>query len=190
MREQLLFLNSFIKRPAQVGAVAPSGRALCRMLVDSFEWNSIRHVIEFGPGTGVVTELILPRLHEEAKFFAIERSAQLARSTRLRCPKAEIVEDCVTNVQRLCQERGFTQVDAIVSGLPWASFKSSLQRQIFEAMFQVLRPGGQFATFAYLQGMGAAASVSRLLRQNFSNVSKSRTVWRNLPPAIVYRCVR
>jgi phospholipid N-methyltransferase len=56
----------------------------------------------------------------------------------------------------------------------------------------VLAPGGQFATFAYWQGMllPAAWRFSRRLHRTFSSVQRSRTVWRNLPPAFVYRCVR
>lgn len=192
MRDQLLFFNSFVKRPGQVGAVAPSGRPLCRMLVDSFDWDCIEYVVEFGPGTGVVTELIIDRKRPETQFFAVERNSRLANLTRQRCPSADVVEGCVTEIERLCAQRDFPRVDAIVSGLPWASFKASLQKEIFQAMFRVLKPGGRFATFAYLQGLGLPAGqrFSKLLRQNFSTVSKSRTVWRNLPPALVYRCTR
>ncbi len=192
MREQILFFNTFVKRPSQVGAIAPSGRRLCTALVDSFDWNEVRYVAEFGPGTGVVTELIVDRLHPDAKFIAVERDSKLARTTRERCPGVEVVEGSVVDIDTICRDRGFPHLDAVVSGLPWASFSSSLQQEIFGAMFRVLRPGGRFATFAYLQGVGLPAGqrFAKLLKQNFSTVSKSRTVWRNLPPAFVYRGTR
>jgi phospholipid N-methyltransferase len=80
----------------------------------------------------------------------------------------------------------------VISGLPWASFSATLQTDIFQAMFSVLRPGGSFATFAYLQGtkLPAGKRFAELLKKNFSSVVKSPVVWRNLPPAFVYRCVR
>jgi phosphatidylethanolamine/phosphatidyl-N-methylethanolamine N-methyltransferase len=192
MRDQLLFFNSFVKRPGQVGAVAPSGKKLCRTLVDSFNWEEIEYAVEFGPGTGVVTELILERMLPTTGFFAVERNPRLAHLARQRCPDADVVEGCVTDIVRYCTERNFPHVDAVVSCLPWASFKASLQNEIFEAMFQVLKPQGHFATFAYLQGLGLPAGqrFSKLLKRNFSSVTKSRTVWKNLPPALVYRCVR
>ncbi|HAC89116.1 MAG TPA: ribosomal RNA adenine dimethylase domain-containing protein [Planctomycetaceae bacterium] len=192
MHNYWLFLNTFLRKPTQVGAVAPSSRALSEMLVDSCDWSQVRYAVEFGPGTGVATEVILSRLHAEAKFFAIERSAELAQATRIRCPRAEVIEGCVTDIARFCGQRQFPHVDTVISGLPWASFSATLQTEIFQAMFRVLRPGGSFATFAYLQGtkLPAGKRFAELLTKNFSSVVKSPVVWRNLPPAFVYRCVR
>lgn len=192
MREQLTFFNSFVKRPSQVGAVAPSSKRLCTALVDSFDWDAIEYVVELGPGTGVATKLILDRLRPNTRFFALERNPRFAEMTLERCGDVEVVEGCATQLATYCRERGFPRVDAVVSGLPWASFKASLQNDIMSAMFEVLPVGGRFATFAYLQGLGLPAGqrFAKLLKQNFSTVGKSRTVWRNLPPAFVYRCTR
>lgn len=192
MREQWLFLKTFLRHPTQVGAIAPSSAGLVKMMVDSIDWQTARGVVEYGPGTGVFTAAILPRLNQDAKFFAIERSPEMVSSARQRCPEGDIVQDSVTNVAALCQQRGIAQVDAIVCGLPWASFSDTLQSEIMESMFSVLRPGGQFATFAYLQGLALPAGrrFANHLNQHFSVVQKSPTVWRNLPPAFVYRCVR
>jgi len=192
MREQLTFFKSFVKRPNQVGAVAPSSKRLCTALVESFDWDSIEYVVELGPGTGVATELIMERLRPTTHFFAVERNSRFAALTSQRCGDAEVVEGCATQLATYCRERGFPRVDAVISGLPWASFKSGLQKDILAAMFDVLPAGGRFATFAYLQGLGLPAGqrFAQLLKQNFSTVGKSRTVWRNLPPALVYRCTR
>ena len=62
-------------------------------------------------------------------------------------------KDSVTNVAELCQRESMEKVDAIICGLPWASFSESLQSEIMDAMLEVLAPGGQFATFAYWQGV-------------------------------------
>jgi hypothetical protein len=50
--------------------------------------------------------------------------------------------------------------------------------------------GGAFATFAYLQGtfLPAGRSFKKRLTKYFSKVVKSKVIWRNLPPAFVYRC--
>lgn len=192
LSDSLTFLKTFLRHPTQVGAIAPSSPGLVRTMTDWFDWESARGVVEYGSGTGVFTAGILERLHPDAKFFAIERSPELCRATRERCPDAVIYEDSVTNVAALCQREGIERVDAIVCGLPWASFSADLQDEIMEAMWEVLRPGGQFATFAYWQGviLPAGRRFSRRLRATFGSVEQSPTVWRNLPPAFVYRCVR
>lgn len=162
------------------------------MMVDWFEWDKIRNVVEFGPGTGVFTSAIVPHLHPDAKFFAIERSPELCDAARNRCPDVDIVEDTVENVARLCQQRDMPQVDAVICGLPWASFSAELQCSCLDALQTVLRPGGQFATFAYWQGLllPAAHRFRRRLDDYFSDITSSPTVWRNLPPAFIYRCRR
>ncbi len=192
MREQFIFLKTFLLHPTQVGAIAPSSPGLVKMMVDGIDWPTTRGVVEYGPGTGVFTAGIMQCMEPGTKFFAIERSPELAATARVQCPGADIVEDSVTNVEKLCHARGLSQVDAIVCGLPWASFSDSLQQQIMDEMFRVLKPGGQFATFAYLQGLALPAGrrFARHLQQHFTVVEKSRTVWRNLPPAFVYRCIR
>lgn len=188
----LAFVKNFLRHPTQVGAIAPSSRGLVDTMLAGFDWETVRGVVEFGPGTGVFTEGIVKRLHRDAKFMAIERSGQLAEITRQRCPSVTVYEDSVVNVARLCQQESIGQVDAIVCGLPWASFSDSLQGEIMDAMLEVLPPGAKFATFAYWQGvvLPAGQRFSRRLRDTFATVERSSTVWRNLPPAFVYRCVR
>ena len=160
-------------------------------MVDSFDWDQIHAVIEYGPGTGVFTEAILKKIHPEANFFAIEQSKEMVEATRQRCPNAKILQDSVTNVQEICHQQSLKSVDAIISGLPWAAFPDVLQTEIMDSMLKVLRPGGTFATFAYWQGLALPAGkrFGRRLRETFSRVERSKTVWKNLPPAFVYRCV-
>ena len=161
-------------------------------MVDWFDWDTVRTVVEFGPGTGVFTESIVQRLHRDAKFFAIERSAEMVEIARSRCPSAKIFEDSATNLDALCDQEGMGTIDAVICGLPWASFPETLQTEIMDTLIARMSPRGQFATFAYWQGvvLPAGRRFSRRLRSSFHDVGRSHTVWRNLPPAFVYRCVK
>ena len=186
------FLKAFFRSSAHVGAIAPSSGELSAILADTLDWDQVKCVIEYGPGTGVVTEEIARRLKGHTRFFAIERDPALAAIARRRCPSVEVIEDCVTRVPELCRDRGIEKVDAILSGLPWASCPHSLTEEILAATFEVLPEGGQFATFAYWQGllMPGSRRFRQLLRERFASLERSHTAWRNLPPAFVYRCVR
>ncbi len=186
------FLRTFLSRPGQVGAIAPSSRFLAQCMVDSVDWASARYVVEYGPGTGAFTGAILRSLHPEAKFFAIERSPELCDVMRGRFPQLDLSEGSVEEVASYCQARGFPHVDAVICGLPWASFPDGLQKSCLDALATMLAPSGQFATFAYWQGLllPAAHRFRHRLDQYFSEITRSQTVWRNLPPAFVYRCRR
>ncbi len=190
--EQITFISTFLTRPTQVGAIAPSSRGLANRMVESVDWQKAQAVVEYGPGTGVFTERITECLRPETKFFAIERSPAFAKAVRQRCPTVKVFEDSVENVVELCRSQGIEQVDAIICGLPWASFPDSLQRSCLDAMGRILRPGGQFATFAYWQGviLPAGMRFRKRLSDYFTTIERSPTVWANVPPAFVYRCVR
>ncbi len=161
-------------------------------MVDWLDWDNLNSLVEYGPGTGAITEIIQQRLQADTSFFAIERDPELAAHTRQRCPEVTVHEDCVSRVSDLCSQAGIEQVDAVLCGLPWASFSPEMQDICLKAMFEILPPGGRFATFAYWQGLmlPAGQRFRRYLKENFTTVTQSKTSWKNLPPAFVYQCVR
>jgi phosphatidylethanolamine/phosphatidyl-N-methylethanolamine N-methyltransferase len=161
-------------------------------MVEWIDLPKAKTVLEYGPGTGVFTNRILERMPADSRFVAIELNSKLAEIFRHRHPNLTLVEDSVTNVGVICQRLGLGKVDCIVCGLPWASFPESLQTRILDQMMTVMSPPGQFVTFAYLQGLllPPGRRFAALLPKYFTHVSKSRTVWLNLPPAFVYQCRR
>ncbi len=191
-REKATFLRAFLKKPSSIGAIMPSGKLLCRKMVDSADLKNAKHVLEFGPGTGVVTDELLPRLPAGCRYMAIELNESLAEIFRGRHPGALLKHDNVLNVKKLCEEEGFGPIDVIISGLPWTTFSSKLQDGILSAALSVLKPGGELVTFGYQIGTWTPQGrrFYKKLPQRFSKVVRSRYVWRNFPPAMVVRMVK
>ena len=186
------FLREFLSRPLATGAVVPSSEALARMVVQSLDLAHARAVVEYGPGTGAFTRNILQALGRDARLIAIEINPRLAEMFRNQHPDVRIFQDSVANARAICNTAGIDKVDCIVSGLPWAGFPESMQTEFLDEMMRVLKPGGQFVTFAYLHAVNLPAGrrFSKLLPKYFTTVSKSPVVWMNFPPAFVYRCTR
>ena len=186
------FLGEFLVHPTRTGAIAPSSQRLARRMVEWIDLPKAETVLEYGPGTGVFTEHILRRMPAGSSFAAIELNPRLAELFRRRHPGLTLVVDSVANVESICRTLGLGKVDCIVCGLPWASFPGSLQTQILDQMMKIMSPNGQFVTFAYLQGLllPPGRRFAALLPNYFTHVSRSRTVWLNLPPAFVYQCRR
>lgn len=142
----------------------------------------------------------------QGRFIAIEFNQALAEILRERYPQVTVAHDDAANVLKILQQHGAGgelgadgepgdgrgSVDAIVSGLGWPSFSDAQRTRILEAAHASLREGGELRTFGYHVGLlmrGAwhfRSEVSRL----FKEVHISRVVWRNAPPAFVYRCVK
>ena len=184
------FQWEFVRHPGTVGAIAASSSSLAREMVQGFDWHRIRTVVEYGPGTGAITGEILGRLQPGARYAAIEINPQFVQHLRTRYPGVAIHQNSAVDVASVCAQEGFASLDAIVCGLPWASFGAPLQTAILDAAIAMLEPDGQFATFAYLQGLllPGGMKIRRRLQRCFASVESSRVVWRNLPPAFVYRC--
>lgn len=191
-RSRARFLWQFVTRPGMIGAVAPSSPALAREMVKGLDLGPTARIAEYGPGTGVFTASILAAIHPDAKFFAVERNATMVVELRQRFPKLHLYEGSVEDIESFCRREGVDQLDAIVSGLPWAAFPEELQTRILDATMKVLRPGGTLITFAYQVGLWMPAGIrfKNLLPRYFSSITRSRVVWRNLPPALTIRCVR
>lgn len=182
------FIKQFVFHPTKTGAVAPSSKGLADLITDTADLSNASAVIEFGPGTGVFTEKIFQKISKNTKFFALEINPDFVEATRNRCPEVIVYQDSAANAKKYLNELGLKECDCIICGLPWASFSEDLQNELLNTIIDVLKPGGKFLTFAYLQGLLLPAGMrfKKKLSARFNKVTKTRTVWLNLPPAFVY----
>ncbi len=185
-------LREFFRAPKTTGAIASSSRALARTIVGDIGLADAGVIVEYGPGTGVFTREILARKRPGAAYLAIEANPRLAERFAAAFPEANLLAGSAERVGEGLADIGAEAADCIVSGLPWAAFDADIQDRLLNATLEALRPGGRFATFAYLQGLLLASGkrFRRRLDAAFAHVARSRTVWWNLPPAFVYRCTR
>ena len=186
------FLRQFVRAPTRVGALAPSSRHLADEMMRAADVSSASVVIEMGPGTGVFTERLAADLSPGSRFFALEINPRFVEATRRRCPGVIVHDDSATNARLHLENIGEKHCDLIVSSLPWATFRPSLQAEILDTIVDVLKPGGRLLTFAYLQGLALPSGqrFRKALDARFAAVKKSPMVWRNVPPAFVYSAVK
>lgn len=190
MRDHVTFLGAFVKRPFDTGAVAPSSARLAQRMAEGMGLAEAETVVELGPGTGVFTRMIQAQLKPEAHFLCLEINPRLAEVLTDRFPRAQVVNDCAENLAQHLEAAGRSAADCVISGLPWAAFSRDRQERLLSAVVAALRPAGRFATFAYLHAswLPPGRSFRGLLESRFCRVETSAVVWRNLPPAFVYRC--
>ena len=186
--------RQFLSQPSRVGAVAASSSVLANAMIDSLDWERISVLVEYGPGTGAITRQIFSRIqqneNDQKDFFAIEVNDTFAENLATSFPDLDLAHDSVANIEQLLHERGHDQMHAVVSGLPWTAFNETLQDELLLPMIEHLSDGGEFVTFAYVHGLPlkSAKRFRKKLRDHFSSVVISRTIWRNIPPAIFYTC--
>jgi phosphatidylethanolamine/phosphatidyl-N-methylethanolamine N-methyltransferase len=186
------FLAAALRRPATMGAIAPSSPRLGAVLASVVPRAGKPVVVELGPGTGAVSAVIAEKLPAGARHLAVELDPDMVGFLRRTHPGLEVIQGNAADLGALLAERGITKVDAVICGLPWALFDDTTQTALLGEISRVIGDRGAFTTFAYLHGMtlGAARRFRRRLRDTFDEVLVSATVWRNLPPAFVYVCRR
>jgi phospholipid N-methyltransferase len=175
-----------------VAAIAPSSAALATVATVAVPRTGSPVVVELGPGTGAMTEAIQQRLDGRGRHIAVEINPRFAQQLAARHPAVEVVHADATELTWVLAQRGLSQADVVVSGLPWAAFTENHQLDVLSAVVAALPPHGAFTTFAYVHTRWAppARRLLHSLRSRFDEVVISRTVWANLPPALVYHCRR
>lgn len=193
--QKIKFLREFLRNPSTVGAVAPSGKQLCRKMVAQVDMTKVAVAVEFGPGTGPCTDEIIPALAPGARFWAVEVNPQMVKVLKKRHPNLRVHLRSAAEMSEICVEEGLAPegaVDVIFSCLPWASFPQQLQNDIMAATMKVLKPGGVMVAFGYHVGLltPAGRRFKKMLQRTFSKVERSGPVLKNLPTAFVYKCTK
>lgn len=188
----MAFFLEFVRDPLTVGAVAPSSPALAAVATEVVPRTGSPSVVELGPGTGAFTGAIQRRLAGRGRHIAVEFNPRFCAELAGRYPAVEVVNADARDLGTVLTRRGAGQIDVVVSGLPWAAFTAGRQRDVLSAVVGALAPHGVFTTFAYVHARWAppAQRLLRCLRSSFDEVVVGRTVWANVPPALVYCCRR
>jgi phosphatidylethanolamine/phosphatidyl-N-methylethanolamine N-methyltransferase len=179
----------FLRAPARTGAVCASSSHLARLICDTPALRQASTAVELGPGDGVFTQRILEAIPKECRFLALEANQRLRDELTQRVPGVIVHADDAANLPAYVEPG---TCNCIISGLPFATFPAHAQQSILNAVSRSLGPGGEFRTFAYLQGAALPSGIRfrRMLHETFPLVRRTRIEWRNLPPAYVYSCMK
>ncbi|MBN9435810.1 MAG: methyltransferase domain-containing protein [Bosea sp.] len=183
--QHLAFLRDWLSDPARVGALAPSGRSLAKLITSGIS-HETGPVLELGPGTGAFTQALLEQGVAPSNLTLVEYGSDFARLLDARFPDVRVLW---MDAARLAQHSLYVgaPVGAVVSGLPLLAMSPRKVTMILAGAFQLLRPGGYFVQFTY----GPVCPVPRpvLDRLGLKATLVGRTL-RNIPPASVYRITR
>jgi len=185
------FLREFARKPASVGALAPSSPFLADHVVRAADIRTGQWVAELGAGTGPITAKIR-EVAPGARVLAFEPNPDLAATLRLELAGVEVVERLAHELPAVVRERGLVHVDRVVSSLPWSMWPDEEQDPVFDAIASALAPDGRMVTFTYVhaQMLPQAIRLKKALQHRFEAVDRTEVQWKNFPPAFVWVCDR
>jgi len=167
----LRFIWQFLRHPTQVGTLTQSSRTLAEKMAEQIDGSS--EVIEFGAGTGPVTQEILKRLPKNGRLTCFEINPKFCRDLeRINDPRLKVINDDAGNCERYVDN-----LDCIVSGLPLVCFTESKQQEILA----ITSKSKKYIQLQYTPLLG------KKMRAYFPQV-ELKFVPQNLPPAFIYVC--
>ncbi len=179
LTDNLRFLRALIARPKQIGALAPSSRALARAIAHQIDPDRPGPVLELGPGTGVITSAILARGIAPERLTVIEYDADFAAAIAARFHGVQVIQGDAFDLTRTLGARHCELFAGIVSGIPLLNFPVSRRQTYVESLTARLAPDAALVQFSY--GMHAP-----VLAPPGHGVTCAALVWANLPPARVW----
>ena len=189
-KSRWLFLRQFFEKPGEVASVIPSSPNLVNGLLQGYDFNKLKLVIEYGPGTGAITYKVLEKMPASAKFVAAEPNEVFRAHLVEEQLPIVIIPDYAQNIApRVLKDYG--AADLVVSGLPCSIIPLNVLQDLFLSTNNLLRIGGEFRMFIYTHTllMPKMHKMLAMLRKNFSKVETS-VVWQNVPPATIIRCIK
>ena len=182
--ETALFLKRWIKAPLVIGALAPSSRHLGRAMARQVDVGAGGLVIELGGGTGSITRALLEAGLPPERLVVVEQDPTLHALLERSFPAIPVIRGDAAHLVQLLRPMGISRAAAIVSGLPLLSMPRHLRRRIVEESFAFLGESGSFIQFTY-------SLASPLPRREFAiEGAIAQRIWRNFPPAAVWRFQR
>ncbi|NBO64446.1 MAG: methyltransferase type 12, partial [Acidobacteria bacterium] len=123
VRDEMAFLQGFLRHPGQVGAVIPSSSFLERRLVRAAGVEEASCVVELGPGTGGTTRALLKAMRADSSLLAIELNSNfLARLARgIDDPRLFLQLGSAENLADFVAGRKLPAPEVILSGIPFST---------------------------------------------------------------------
>jgi phosphatidylethanolamine/phosphatidyl-N-methylethanolamine N-methyltransferase len=179
LNDEVRFIGSWIKKPLDVGAVAPSSKLLARTMAGYVDPNGTGPVIELGPGTGPITEALVEHGVDPARLVLLEYNPAFCELLRRRFPAATVIQGDAYSLRNSLAEIARHEAAAIVSGLPLMTKPLPMRLRLLREAFALLKPDAPFVQFTY-------AVVPPIPRMAGMAVEASERIWLNLPPARVW----
>jgi phosphatidylethanolamine/phosphatidyl-N-methylethanolamine N-methyltransferase len=185
MREHLQFLQSFIKNPSQVGAIAPSGAELAKKMIEGIDANKDNVVLEIGIGTGAITRHLQKLIPNRESYLGIEIEKSFVEKLHAEFPKLNIVCGDACHTRDILSQQDFGKVSYIISGMPFVVLPEKISDGILREVDKLMDEGCMFRTFQYFHGynLPPARRFRQRLDEQYGKAKRSSLILKNVPPA-------
>lgn len=185
MKENLQFLQAFLKNPAKVGAIAPSSPELAAEILHGIEPDENNIVLELGVGTGAVTKFLLDVIPNKDSYLGIELDNDLVTSLGRKFPDTNIICGNAAEAFAIHRDSGLGKVRYVICCLPFVSLPKEISDSILTEIEKFMDEGCELRIFQYAHGyfLPPAIKLREFLKKRYGKSTRSPLVLKNVPPA-------
>jgi phospholipid N-methyltransferase len=177
------FFKGWIRNPLAMGALAPSGKSLAKLMAKDVGPHA--RVIELGAGTGTVTAALLESGVAPHNLYVVERDPQFVKILERRFPRCHVLgADALELEDALGASAGF---DFVISGLPLLCFSPEKRQRVMQQAMNLLKHHGHLHQFTYAGRCPVDKELRAELRVDSVLLGVAAL---NLPPGFVYRLTK
>lgn len=176
------FFIQGIKNIKTTGTITRTSRIVCREMVSHIDFEHATCIAELGAGDGVITRHILAKMRPDATLLAFEVLEPLCEELRqIDDPRLIIVEDSAEKLAQYVEEAGYSQVDFVLSALPFVAIPNDVGDRILKESHDALKLGGRFIQINY------SLKCKKRYKSVFGNINVQFEAM-NIPPAFIQVC--
>jgi phospholipid N-methyltransferase len=185
MKENLQFLQAFLKNPGKVGAVTPSSPELAAEMLQGIEPDDNNIVLELGVGTGAVTKFLREVIPSRSSYLGIELDTDLVKTLNTKFPDMNIICGNAAEAYSIHAHSGLGKVRYLVCCLPFVSLPKEISEDILSDIEKFMDEGCELRMFQYAHGyfLPPAIKLREMLKNRYGNLRRSPLVLKNFPPA-------
>lgn len=178
----LSFLKESIRHLRTTGAVVRSSKYLVKEMLKPVDFKHAKVIVELGAGDGVLTHEILRQMQPDSRLLCFEINVQFCEILRgINDPRFILIEDSAANLGEHMKRLGITEIDYVISAIPFVSLPDELSYSIVQGCYKSLKKTGLYIQFHY------STLIKKMYRRIFGNVD-TNFVPLNFPPAFVMIC--
>lgn len=185
MKENLQFLQSFLKNPLKVGAIAPSSPDLAQEMLQGIHPDDHNIVLELGVGTGAITRFLRDVVPSRDSYLGIELDRDLVTTLNQNFPDMNIVCGSAADAYSIHKQSGLGKVRYVVCCLPFVSLPKEISETVLTEIEKFMDEGCELRLFQYAHGyfLPPAIKLREILQNRYGKSRRSPLVLKNVPPA-------
>lgn len=185
MKENLQFLQAFLKNPGKVGAITPSSTELATELLQGIAPDDNNIVLELGVGTGAITRFLQDIVPDGNSYLGIELDRDLVRTLNRKYPDMRILCGNATDAYSIHAGSGLGKVRYVVCCLPFVSLPKEVSEAIIAEIDRFMDEGCELRILQYAHGyfLPPAVKLREFLKARYGRSRRSPLVLKNVPPA-------